>query len=239
MPNYQDFSQDDREFDATEFWNGKAMVRVEGKYWNRHFTQKEDTSKASSLQIHRNYISAVKGMGGTVVFEGDDPEGARILVLKAAKQGKEIWIQIKVESEGFEYRLRMVETEAMKQDVTVSGLMKALETQGRVALDVRFATSKADILPESKSILDQMIALMKENPGLKVSIEGHTDNSGDAKANKGLSERRAQAVVAALKAAGVDPGRMSAAGWGSEKPVADNSSAEGKAQNRRVELVKK
>ena len=102
-----------------------------------------------------------------------------------------------------------------------------------------FATSKADILPESNAVVAQMIALLKENPGLKVSIEGHTDNSGDAKANKGLSERRAQAVLAALKTAGIPAGRLSAAGWGSEKPVADNGTAEGKAQNRRVELVKK
>lgn len=239
MPNYQDYSQDDREFDAAEFWNGKAMVRVEGKCWNRHYTQKEGTPKASPLQTHRNYINAVKAMGGSVVFEGDDPNGARILVLKAAKAGKDIWIEIKSESEGFEYHIRLVEVEAMKQEVTASGLMKALEAEGRVALDVRFATNKADILPESKAVLDQMIALMKENPGLSVSIEGHTDNSGDPKANKGLSERRAQAVLAALKAAAIQAGRMSAAGWGSEKPVADNGSAEGKAKNRRVELVKK
>ena len=162
-----------------------------------------------------------------------------ILVLKAAKPGKNIWIQITGDTEGYEYYIRMVEEEGMKQDVTSSGLMKALESEGHVALDVRFATSKADILPESKPVLEQMIALLKENPSLKVSIEGHTDNVGDTKANKALSERRAASVVAALKAAGLAPGRLTAAGWGSEKPLADNTTEAGRAKNRRVELVKK
>lgn len=239
MPNYIDSPQEDTEFDAFEFWNGKTMVRVEGKRWGHIYQVKEGAARASALQVHRNYINAVKAMGGTVVYDGKNQEGYPHLLLKASKQGKDIWIQINHDGEGYGFWIRMVEAEAMKQDVTASGLMKALESEGHVALDVRFATSKADILPESKPVLDQMIALMKENAGLNVSIEGHTDNSGDPKANKGLSERRAQAVVAALKNAGVAAGRMSAAGWGSEKPVADNGTAEGRAKNRRVELVKK
>lgn len=239
LPNYSDSVQNDKEFDAYEFWNGKAMIRVEGKLWDRLYQIKTDATRASVLQIKRNYTNAVKAMGGTVIFDGMDPEGGPILVLKASKPGKNIWIQINCEPEGFEYYIRMVEEEAMKQDVTSSGLMKALESEGHVALDVRFATSKADILSESKPVLDQMIALLKENPTLKVAIEGHTDNAGDAKANKTLSERRAASVVAALKAAGIAPGRLSAAGWGSEKPVADNATEAGRALNRRVELVKK
>lgn len=237
LPNYEETYQNDKEFEAYDFTNGKSATRVEGKYWERQFRPKEGTTHASVLQMKRNYTNAVKGIGGAVVFDGNDADGNSILVLKAAKPGKNIWIQINCDPD--EYYIRMVEEEAMKQDVTSSGLMKALESEGHVALDVRFATGKADILPESKPVLDQMIALLKENPQLKVSIEGHTDNAGDAKANKALSQRRATSVVAALKTAGIALERLASAGWGSEKPVADNSTEAGRAKNRRVELVKK
>ena len=239
MPNYDETYQNDKEFEAFDFWNGKAMVHVEGRYWERQYRPKEGATRASLLQIKRNYSNAVKGMGGSVVFDGLDEGGNPLLMLKASKAGKEIWIQFNLDSEGYEYTIHMIEKEAMKQDITASGLMKALESDGHVALDVRFATSKADILPESKPVLDQMIALMKENPSLKVSIEGHTDGAGNAAANKSLSEKRAQSVVAALKAAGIAADRLTAAGWGSEKPIADNKTEEGRAKNRRVELVKK
>ncbi len=242
MPNYEEVTQNDKEFDAYEFTNGKTTTHVEGRFWDRLHHIKDGATRASVLQVKRNYINAVKAMGGTVIYDGKDDGsggGNPILVLKASKPGKNIWIEINVEPEGYEYFIRMVEEEAMKQDVAASGLMKALESEGHVALDVRFATNKAELLPESKPALDQMIALLKEHPALKVSLEGHTDNAGDAKANKALSERRAASVVAALKATGIAADRLASTGWGSEKPVADNSTEAGRAQNRRVELVKK
>jgi len=83
-----------------------------------------------------------------------------------------------------------------------------------------------------------MIALMKENPELKVEIQGHTDNTGDPTGNQKLSESRAKAVKKALVNAQIDDSRMTAKGYGRNKPVADNSTEDGKAKNRRVELVK-
>jgi len=80
---------------------------------------------------------------------------------------------------------------------------------------------------------------MKAEPEMKVSIEGHTDNTGDPAANKKLSERRAKAVQESLVAKGIAAARLSSRGWGQEKPVADNRSEEGKAKNRRVEIIKK
>jgi len=72
-----------------------------------------------------------------------------------------------------------------------------------------------------------------------VSIEGHTDNVGQAAANKTLSEQRAKSVMAAVVKGGVAASRVSAVGWGQERPIADNRSEEGRAKNRRVEIVKK
>ncbi|HEY8714481.1 MAG TPA: OmpA family protein [Candidatus Acidoferrum sp.] len=80
--------------------------------------------------------------------------------------------------------------------------------------------------------------LVQQDADLKLKVEGHTDNQGNAAANQALSERRAQAVVAWLTAHGVQASRLSAEGLGQTKPVADNGSEEGRAKNRRVELVK-
>ncbi|MCW3111024.1 MAG: OmpA/MotB domain protein, partial [Segetibacter sp.] len=80
--------------------------------------------------------------------------------------------------------------------------------------------------------------MLKDNVALKVSIEGHTDNTGVPATNKVLSENRAKAVMNAISAKGIAANRLSSKGWGQEKPVADNKTEEGRAKNRRVEIVK-
>ena len=80
--------------------------------------------------------------------------------------------------------------------------------------------------------------MLNTNPTLKISIEGHTDNVGNLQSNQTLSENRAKAVMNALVLKGVDKSRLSAKGWGQEKPISDNNTDEGKAKNRRVEIVK-
>lgn len=80
---------------------------------------------------------------------------------------------------------------------------------------------------------------MKSSPALQLGVEGNTDNVGSPQSNKALSLARAQAVVAAVAGKGIAASRMAAVGYGQEKPVADNGTDAGKAQNRRVDLVKK
>ena len=92
---------------------------------------------------------------------------------------------------------------------------------------------------DSEKILREIVKLLEENPDLKLRVEGHTDNQGNASANQALSERRAQAVVAWVAGHGISAGRLTAKGLGQTQPVGDNSSEEGRAKNRRVELVKK
>ena len=89
------------------------------------------------------------------------------------------------------------------------------------------------------AIIEQIIAMMQQSPDIELSVEGHTDSDGSTEANQLLSEQRAQSVVAAIVNGGIDKSRLSAAGFGEEKPISNNATEEGKAKNRRVELIKK
>ncbi|MEO0089353.1 MAG: OmpA family protein [candidate division WOR-3 bacterium] len=103
---------------------------------------------------------------------------------------------------------------------------------------IYFEFNKATIKPESYPILDSAAQILKDNPKIKVEIQGHTDNVGSAEYNKKLSLRRAQAVVNYfVQKHGIDIKRLRAVGYGEEKPIADNATEEGRALNRRVEFV--
>jgi OOP family OmpA-OmpF porin len=247
MPDYRIVDASDKKFDGYNFFNGTDdCTNVEGKKYYRAYTLKEGAEAASDLQISRNYANAVRNMGGTVLFEGvcsgaDCAEncGYKMMVGRVLKGANELWIEVVPFNDGNDYYLTVVAKESMTQDVTAGAMLDALNKEGRVALHINFDTGKATIRPDSKPIIDQIVQMMKANAGLELSVEGHTDNVGDAKSNQTLSENRAKAVVAAIVAAGIDAKRLSAAGYGQTKPIADNSTEDGRAQNRRVELVKK
>ena len=133
----------------------------------------------------------------------------------------------------------VAEKELMKQDIQANEMFDALNKNGFIALYINFETGKADIKPGSQEIIDQIVQMLKDNPDLKISIEGHTDNVGTAQSNQTLSENRAKAVMDAVIAKGIDKSRLSSKGWGQTKPIADNKTEEGRAKNRRVEIVKK
>lgn len=121
-----------------------------------------------------------------------------------------------------------------------SQLASELETSGRARLDgINFDFNSDVIQPASKPLLDQVVAMLKEKAGWTLTIEGHTDGVGGQAFNQGLSERRAAAVKAYLVAGGIDAGRLTTQGFGMDKPVAPNDTQAGRAQNRRVELVRK
>jgi OOP family OmpA-OmpF porin len=106
-----------------------------------------------------------------------------------------------------------------------------------VLRNLHFDLDKSEIKPESYPVLDEAVKVLKENPGLRVEIEGHTDSQGSAAYNQGLSERRADAVMRYMTGKGIDSSRLSTKGFGLTRPVADNATAEGRALNRRVELT--
>jgi outer membrane protein OmpA-like peptidoglycan-associated protein len=225
----------EKRFDAVEFNLADGTTKsLEGQKTKVRYGLQENIARPSLLQIRRNYGNAVKAIGGAVLYDGDNEATFRV-----AKNGKDIWVKVEVWNDGQNYDLTILEIEAMSQEVTADAMYDALSKDGFLALYINFDTGKSDIKPESQGTVGQIAALMAAHPELKLSIEGHTDNAGTPAANKTLSEARARAVMAAVVKAGVGAARLAAVGWGQEKPLADNRSEDGRAKNRRVEIVKK
>ena len=123
---------------------------------------------------------------------------------------------------------------------TAESLAAALTASGAVAVrDILFDTGKATIQPSSAATLTMIADMLKANPDVALEIQGHTDNVGAPAANLALSRERAASVKAALVKAGIEGERLTTAGFGDTRPVAENTTDEGRARNRRVELVKK
>lgn len=195
-----------------------------------------------------------------------DKGGERIATLKLTKDGKEIWIEVIPLESGKFYDLHAIAKEEMKQevskaeekpeppkpeakpepvkvepkeDISKRDLAKEIQTQGYATIYINFDVDKATIKPESQPVLDHVAQMLKENPDLNLTIAGHTDSSGTWAHNKTLSENRAKAVLEGLVSRGIAAGRLASVGYGQDKPIADNSTEEGKAKNRRVELIKR
>ena len=121
-----------------------------------------------------------------------------------------------------------------------SAVEKAIVETGKfVTNNILFETGKATLKPESMEEIQKVADYMKKNPSARFEVQGHTDNSGSDKVNDPLSQERAEAVVKALEGLGVDPFNLRPVGKGSHEPVADNGTEAGRAQNRRVEFIKK
>lgn len=112
-------------------------------------------------------------------------------------------------------------------------------TDGKIVTNgIKFDSGKATLKPESMGVINEIVKLMKEHSEINFSVEGHTDSDGDTEFNKNLSEKRAETVRNQLIELGISGDRMVSKGFGEGVPVAENSTAEGKANNRRVEFVK-
>jgi outer membrane protein OmpA-like peptidoglycan-associated protein len=116
---------------------------------------------------------------------------------------------------------------------------EALASEGKIiTYGITFDVGKATLKPEALSEINRVVKLMNDNPGLRFSVEGHTDSTGNAASNQKLSDARSKAVVDKLVELGIDASRLQSAGKGQTAPIADNDTEEGRAKNRRVEFVK-
>lgn len=220
-------------FDPTVI--GGDEVHWEGKKYSISYARQEEAAEVSTLQIVRNFQNALKKAGATIL--GSDE---RRLASELRKNGAMAGVYIECFNEGRGYEVTIVESQAMRQDVTAdaAAMGKDLAATGKTIIyGIYFDTGSAAIKPESGPALAEMTKLLKSTPALKAYVIGHTDNSGALEFNLKLSADRAESVVKALAAGGIAPGRLRAAGVGPYCPIGSNGTEPGKARNRRVELV--
>ncbi|HEX2957796.1 MAG TPA: OmpA family protein [Chitinispirillaceae bacterium] len=244
MPGFYINECSEKKFDAYSFTidnsteSDAKTQTVEGKFYEITYYVNENGEEPSALEIFRNFENALKEINATIVAKVVEQNNSySFITAKIAKNNCETWIN--VNAGGPDYKLVIVEKQLMEQVIKAQEMLKALNTQGFVSLNILFETGKSTIKKESQTLVDQLYELLNTSTGLNVSIEGHTDNTGSIESNKTLSVSRAEAVLNALVSKGINKARLSSKGWGQEKPVADNKTEEGRSKNRRVEIVKK
>lgn len=252
------------DFGEAAFWTGSSVRQVEGRVYATGIRVDRDQSKDkqfSDLEVVRNLERVVTAAGGVEVFAGESPREVGDEIARVMKQYRteancygfspeqlfvlrrddgNVWVRTC--RAGNFAGLIVVQEQALQVTsmlLPASALEQALADTGRVALQVHFATDRAEILPDSQPQIAQVVELLQADDALALSIEGHTDNTGDAARNRTLSQARAASVVAALTDAGIAADRLQSTGHGDTQPVADNSTDAGRAANRRVELVRR
>lgn len=257
-------STESYDFHKLEMFNGKSFFDIEGrvdkmgimmegnKEWNQYFFDKSI----------KDYLNSI---GAQLIFEGKIPEelvnqkGAsandrytyfnnfyvgdivnspiRMYVLKTPT--KKIGIQ--VYSDVVSSQIGVAEAKEFEQTIekiTAEDIINEINSNGFISLHINFDTGKSRIKADSYEIISEITKMLKTNPDLKISIEGHTDNVGDESSNMKLSKNRAKSVLMALVDEGIEESRLKSEGFGQTQPVGDNTTEEGKAKNRRVELRK-
>lgn len=263
---YAPTSNAERTLDFAEaaLWNGHDLTHVEGRLYAtgiRLSRASRGQKEFSDLEVVRNLQQVITAAGGVEIASGETPRDLRnafhgamrpypgesrcyphspqqVFVLR--RDDGNIWVRTC--RGGTHAGLIVVQEQPMQVTSTLlpaSALEQALADTGRVALQVHFATDRAEILPESQPQIAQVVELLRADDALALSIEGHTDNTGNAARNRTLSQARAASVVTTITNAGITRERLASTGHGDTQPVADNTTEDGRAQNRRVELVRR
>ena len=252
----------ERKFDRLFFAIDGKMMPLEGRVWKSNIVGVKSEDWSLPL-FERSYDEAIKAAGGVKIFDGvisqeeydrysagasylgEDgsigyvQENIKTYIIHRANGG-DIYIQLTGNSASG--KLDILQQEGFKQTITMlkaEQITNDLNGKGKAVLYINFDTDKSTLKPEGKDAVAEITKTLKADPALKVAINGYTDNTGNEAHNVQLSKDRAKAVLDALVASGIEKARLSSDGFGSQQPIADNGSEEGKAKNRRVELVKK
>ncbi len=264
IEKYSQKEFDEFELPISKVTDGKyaKTQHVEGKVTAIYYTTPEGRS---ALEVYRNYESALKNGGFQTLFTcaktcGDAPPSGsfplddafgnysgetRYLAAKLARAEGDVYVALWTYDSSFDIKtfLAVVESKPMQTGlvtVNAAALAGDITRTGHVAVyGIYFDTGKADVKPESDATLKEIAKLVQQDPNLKLHVVGHTDNVGTLASNMDLSKRRADAVLKVLTTKyHIAAARLDAQGVGPLAPVASNDSEDGRAKNRRVELVK-
>ena len=256
MTEFQDFNK-------IIMYDGTGFFDAEGKKAKLYMDMAQEDAEWNQYKFDQSIDKYLESIGAKLVFNEKIPydklkaltvkddmtvhnfiigdpynDPVREYALNHATAGK---IMFQISSNTAQGEMSVVQLEGFEQTIkapTASGMKSEMDKSGKAVLNINFDTDKATLQPDGQKVVDEIYALLQQNPALKISIEGHTDNTGAAARNQKLSADRANTVMYALAAKGIDIGRLKAKGYGADKPLAPNDSEEAKAKNRRVELVK-
>lgn len=190
---------------------------------------------ASGVQIWREAQSAFRQAGFTQIYENNYGNTRLDVTVQKGSQ----WAHVYSETGGYTLTAVKVKEIEGSMQANAAGWVEQINQTGRVSIyGINFDTGKATIRPDSEPVLNEMLAMLQKQPDWNMLVAGHTDNVGADAVNIPLSQQRAASVIAWLAAKGVDKGRLIPAGFGSRKPLSDNATEDGRAKNRRVDLIK-
>jgi len=239
MPGFYIGDYEKNEFDYETFKTNDGNVRVEGRKFEIDYHIQPGATPPGKIQILQNYLNALEGIGAETMLKG-----SYYWIFKIVKDDMETWIKVDPGNyDGERYELTIVEKAIMKQAVVADAeaMAKGIIKSGHMAVyGIYFDSGKAVVKDESDKALEEIDKLLNNNPKLELFVVGHTDSDGSLEYNMGLSTQRAKAVVEILISKyEIARNRLEPKGVGPLSPVAPNRSPEGRAKNRRVELVEK
>lgn len=242
MPGYVIAHYDSHDFSAVDLQTDPT-THVEGWYWKIRYGLVRGAKKADPVEICRNHVDQFVTRGGNKLVDRVGPAGGSAVAYMPWLDSK-VWIEISINKGGDAYTLTIVEEATKNQLVVLSDkeLTEAFNHAVSTApYDVTFGAGMSTIRPESAQALAPVGDLLRNQPSLKLEIQGHSDTIEAAPDNLQLSQDRAAAVKAYLvQTFGVAADRLTGVGFGGTRPIAFNEGFEGgQARNRRVQLVKK
>jgi OmpA-OmpF porin, OOP family len=236
MPKYRIERCEHKAYASYTFFtsNPREPRTVEGDFTFVMYTVDNREDDRAALEVVRNYENAFKKIGGkTMAIEPQRRFNGVVTI-----DGKETWVEVE---KGSKIWMRIVRRTEMEQTIVAdaASFSKDLRTAGHVAVGgIYFDTASAALKPESGAAIGEIAKMLKTDPNLKVYVVGHTDTVGNVESNLKLSRDRAESVVQALVSNhGIAVARLRSFGNGPFAPVATNGTDDGRALNRRVELV--
>lgn len=252
-----------QDFDMLIMFNGESFYQAEGKVAKMKFRMIAENTDFNQYAFDSSVDKYLAGIGAKLIGKLKLTEAQQKFLLKDDDmaiykhmvgdpynvpvrfyalnhpKGK---IMFQVFSNTASGEAAVVQLAAFEQTIkapTAVQMKKDIDANGKAILNINFDTDKSNLLPDGQKVVDEILTLMKSNPDLKIAIEGHTDNAGAADHNKKLSADRANTILKSLTSRGIESSRLTAAGFGAERPLVANDSEANMAKNRRVELVKK